>query len=129
MPELLIETYPPPGDPEPRAYDGKFVQLSWRGQDYLVLAARERYRYHNQILARFMSEHGIAYRWTTGAVLEVQATDLNVRGGGRFMLDLEAGRFDLWDNSQAYGRFDERRLAATIAGAGEPWSRLAIRIT
>jgi hypothetical protein len=49
-------------------------------------------------------------------------------GGGRFRVDLERGTLDLWDDSHAYGRFDERGLAARFAAAEHPWRGLVLRI-
>jgi len=52
-----------------------------------------------------------------------------VIGGGRFRLDRERRHLRLWDDSQAYGRFDERGLADKLAHATEPWNGLRIEIS
>ena len=109
--------------------EGKFLRLSWRHRSYLVFAAFERYRYHNQILARFAEDHGLSYRWIDACTLEVDSRELQVHGGGRFRLDPRQQRLDLWDNSQLYGRFEEAGLAEALAGAAHPWCRLRIRVS
>jgi hypothetical protein len=109
--------------------EGKFLQLSWRHRSYLVFGAFERYRYHNQILARFAEDHGLTYRWIDARTLEVNSRELQVHGGGRFRLDPRQQRLDLWDNSQLYGRFEDAGLAQSIAGAAHPWCRLAIQVS
>ena len=58
----LILTYPNPmEDDAPLA--GKFLQLRWAARDYILFATAAECRYHNQILARFLSEQGIPHRW------------------------------------------------------------------
>lgn len=114
--------------PERPEVEGKFLQLSWRDQGYLVFAAFELYRYHNQILARFALEHGLTHRWVDAQTLEVNAPQLAVHGGGRFRLNTRQQRLDLWDDSQVYGRFEESGLAASIAAAAHPWRCFTIQI-
>ena len=114
--------------PEPRDVAGKFLQLSWRKQGYLVFATFALYRYHNQILARFAQDHGLAHRWVDAETLEVHAPQLQVHGGGRFRLTARQQRLELWDDSQVYGRFKESGLAASIAAAAHPWHRFTIHI-
>lgn len=107
---------------------GKFLQLRWQGVEHLILADGRIHGYHNQILAAFAAEQGLSHRWITADQLKLQHPDLEVLGGGRFRLDREAGTLELWDDSQAYGRFREQGLAERIAAAGAPWSELQVRI-
>jgi hypothetical protein len=123
----LILTYPPLGEAE-APMGGKFLQLSLEGRDYLLLAAGTEHRYHNQILAHFLEELGIAHRWEGPAKLVFEHPRLEVTGGGRFRLDLAQGSFLAWDDSSLYGRFDPGRLAAQLASAGPPWDGLALRV-
>ena len=51
-----------------------------------------------------------------------------VSGGGRFRVDTLTETLLLWDNSQAYGRFEESGLSDKIAGAGHPWSGYEVKI-
>lgn len=121
----VILDYPPPaGQP----YEGKFLQLTLHGREYLLFAPRALHQYHNQILAHFLEDQGLAHRWLDRETLRVEAPELRVIGGGRYRVDTRAGTLALWDNSQAYGRFDERGLAQKIAAAGHPWSGFTVRI-
>jgi hypothetical protein len=108
---------------------GKFIQFRWRGIEYLLFATRETHRFHNQMLAHFLDEHSLPHRWLDDQHLEIEADDLQIIGGGRFRLVQGENLLELWDNSQAYGRFDEEGLAEKIRTAGHPWSasRVVIR--
>ena len=109
--------------------EGKFVQLRWQGQEYLVFAPFKIHRYHNQIVAHFLQERGIAHHWLDGERLAIDDPRIRVIGGGRFRLDPGRGSLALWDDSQVYGRFQERGLAEKIARAGAPWDGLRIEIS
>jgi hypothetical protein len=112
----------------PSDLEGKFLQLSWRRQEYLVFAPAERHRYHNQILGRFLQERGVAHRWLNQEKLEVDDPDLVVLGGGRFRVSALRRTLDLWDDSHAYGRFREAGLPERIAAAGHAWSGFELRV-
>jgi len=126
MPPPRILHYPSTGSV--KRSQGKFLQLRWHSQEHLLFAEAGIHRYHNQILAEFAAEQGLAFRWTTAAKLELEHPDLEVLGGGRFRLDLVSGTLDLWDDSKAYGRFREQGLAERIAAAEAPWGELQVRI-
>lgn len=126
MPPPRILLYPPTNSPH--RPQGKFLQLHWQGLEYLIFADASIHGYHNQILAGFAKEQGLSHRWITAAQLELENPDLEVLGGGRFRLDQHAGTLELWDNSQAYGRFRTKGLAKRIAAAGPPWSDLRVSI-
>ncbi len=126
---LRIRVLPEPDGRLPARMEGKFLQLRLDGQEWLVFAPRARHRYHNQILAELLGERGTPYVWEDGrTVLGFHDPGVEVIGGGRFAADTEAGTLLLWDDSRAYGRFDERGLAGRIAAAGHPWSRFAVTI-
>lgn len=128
MPPTTLISYPP-AEPEALAErTGKFVQLVWRDQPYLLFATFQQHRYHNQILARFLAEHEIAHHWPTPLVLSVDAPELEVIGGGRFRADPARGVLELWDDSQVYGRFDERLIAGQVASAEHPYGRLRVEV-
>jgi hypothetical protein len=130
MNQTVILDYPPRGGaPGQLDCEGKFLQLVLRGQEYLLFAPRALHRFHYQILARFLAEHAIPYRWVSEQALEVNAPELAVIGGGKFRVRAKDRTLELWDNSQAYGRFDERELPEKIASAGHRWSRFAVRIS
>lgn len=125
MTGIVILSYAPPWEP---LIEGKFLQLVLRGVEYLVFAPASLHRYHNQILAQFCADRGIPHRWVTDERLEVDSPQLAVLGGGRFRADTVQRRLELWDNSQAYGRFDERGLAAKIAAAKHSWRTYVVTI-
>ena len=108
--------------------EGKFLQLTWQGREYLVFATPEAHRYHNQILSHFASDHGIAHRWAGQEQLEIDHPELRISGGGRFRLTRSARRLRFWDDSRAYGRFDPDRLRSAMGAAAPPWNRLSLEI-
>ena len=129
MTPITILAYPAPGSETQRPeYEGKFLQLSWQGRDYLLFAPSAVHRYHNQILGQFCEDKGISHRWATEESLEVTDPDLTVTGGGRFRVNHSRQTLELWDDSQIYGRFVERGLREKIAAAVHPWSGFAVTI-
>lgn len=126
----IIDTYPPidalSGLDE---VEGKFVQFSWEGTEHLLFATREQHRFHNQMLARFLAEHGIPHRWIDDQTLEIETDTLLVLGGGRFRYRQQQNLLELWDNSQAYGRFNETGIEAKIHAAGHPWSGARVSVS
>ncbi len=130
MKETVIVTYPHPDEQTDQSESaGKFLQLVLRGREYLIFAPFELHRYHNQILAHFLEEKNIPHRWTGKEKLEINDSGLEVVGGGRFHSDAGRKTLDLWDDSQVYGRFDERGLPEKIARAGHAWSNCKINIS
>ncbi len=107
---------------------GKFLQLNLAAREYLLFAAADELRYHNQILARFLAEHGIAHHWQGVENLVVDHPGLTVIGGGRFRLDVNTQTLQVWDESSVYGRFDASLLAARLTAAGPPWDGLALNV-
>ncbi len=108
--------------------EGKFVQLRWQGQDQLLFATREAHRFHNEIVAQFLTEQGAARAHADAEDTFTDVPGLEIVGGGRFRLDRSAGRLEVWDASSVYGRFDADRLPALLAAAGPPWSELTLEI-
>ncbi|MFO7593419.1 MAG: hypothetical protein R6X15_05160 [Pseudomonadota bacterium] len=109
--------------------EGKFLQFIWQGVDYLLFADRGNHRFHNQILGRFLDEHQIPNRWVDDQTLEIDDDRLEVIGGGRFRLDHKENRLELWDNSTAYGRFDEAGIEGRITSADHPWRNMQIVVS
>ena len=127
---VVIIDYPLPESAANRTeYEGKFLQLRWRGREYLVFAPLTRHRYHNQLLAHFLADHAIPHRWSNQETLQIDEPELTVSGGGRFRVNTLTETLLLWDNSQAYGRFEESGLPDKIAGAGHPWSGYEVKIS
>lgn len=130
MIQTVILTYPSLENPiNNTVYRGKFLQFILHGQQYLIFASSDLHRFHNQILAHFLMDRNIPHQWSGNQVLEIKSPDLTVIGGGKFCIDIKNKTVDLWDNSQIYGRFDERGLPEQIVSAGHPWSVFSIRIS
>jgi hypothetical protein len=108
--------------------EGKFLQLTWKGQEYMLFAQRGVHRYHNQVLAHFAESHAIPHRWITPEQLVTDDPELLIGGGGRFRLDPARHTLEVWDNSQAYGRFNENGLMEKLIAAGPPWDSLRLTI-
>jgi len=123
----LILTYPRQLA-EDASLEGKCLQLQWAGRASLVFAGRDEHRYHNQILARFLSEQGVPHRCEGPSSLVADAPGLKVIGGGRFRLDPGGKTLRVWDASSVYGRFDASALSAQLAGADPPWHGLALSV-
>ncbi len=125
---VILEYSFPATQSHRQSYKGKFLQLVLRDQEYLLFAPTELHRYHNQILSHFLEDNAISYQWITDVRLEVDYPELVVIGGGRFCVDTVEKALVLWDNSQIYGRFDERALAEKIGAASHPWSSFNVTI-
>ncbi len=123
----LVLTYPTEIDRE-APLEGKFLQLRWAGREYLLFASADEHRYHNQLLARFLSEQGVPHHWEDSENLIVDHPDLTVMGGGRCCLDLQTKTLRVWDESSVYGRFDASELCAQLAAADPTWQRLSVSV-
>lgn len=129
MTRLTIEHLPPLASlSERNEIEGKFLQLRWQGNDYLLFATRDRFRFHNQMLGRFLANHALPHHWRDEATLEFDLPRLSVIGGGRFRFTREPQRLELWDESQAYGRFEEWGLAESIRASGHLYGKGEITI-
>lgn len=129
MSKLIIESYPPLTQLAKEAVvEGKFLQFRWQGNDYVLFATRDQHRFHNQILARFFNDHELPHRWCDDETLEFEIPEFSVLGGGRFRFTREPARLELWDNSQAYGRFNEEGLADRLRASGELFGEGEIHI-
>ena len=127
MAHTVVVTYP--ALEAGKIQEGKFLQLRLNGKEYLVFASRDRHRFHNQILAHFLADQGVACHWTDNEELRIDESMLVIDGGGRFRLDAERQLLTLSDNSQAYGRFDDQRVRQGLALAQGDWSELKLSIT
>lgn len=107
---------------------GKFVQLEWKGTPWLLLASKDQHAFHNQIVAHFLSEQHLPFHWKSPEVLEFDQPELNIIGGGKFLLQWPQGHLRLSDNSMVYGRFDETLLTASLQQVSMPWADFSISI-
>ena len=114
--------------PDAKEAQGKFLQLRLAGTEYLLFAPKQLHGFHGQILAQFLKERALAHHWENEQTLKVDAAGVMVIGGGKFRLDAAACLLELGDNSQAFGRFDDRGIADRIKSAGHRWSGFDIRI-
>jgi len=125
--DTIILTYPE-GVAGDISIEGKFLQLHLTGRDYLLFAVASEHRYHNQLLARFLSEQALRHHWADKQNLIVDHPGLVVAGGGRFRLDPARKSLRVWDESSVYGRFDPSQLAAQLSIAEPPWDKLALGV-
>lgn len=125
--QTSILTYPNPLEMD-LSPEGKFLQLKLAGREYLLFAAAEELRYHNQILGRFLSDQGIPHRWEGQENLVMSHPALSIIGGGRFRLDTVEKTLRVWDRSSVYGRFDAAVLSAQLAAAVDPWRNLTLDV-
>ncbi len=107
---------------------GKFVQINWKQATWLLLASKDQHAFHNQIVAHFLSEQQLPFRWHSPERLEFEVPEMEIVGGGKFLLDWRASTLTLSDNSMVYGRFDEVMLSESLRHVGMPWAGLSITI-
>ena len=107
---------------------GKFVQVNWKGQPWLLLASKDQHAFHNQILAHFLTEQHISHHWESPEVLKYDHDGLEVIGGGKFEINWSIRQLTLSGESMVYGRFDEAKLKASLEKVGKPWATMDIEI-
>lgn len=99
----------------PAVRHGKFVQLRHGDTEYLVLSPKEYSTYHADILERFCMERSIEGAYQEGKRrFDIHDAEWIIRGGGKFEIDERKRHIRFYDNSMAYGRFDEKRLAEKV---------------
>ncbi len=108
---------------------GKFVQIRWKGEPWLIFASKDQHAFHNQIVAHFMSEQHLPHHWQSPEVLNFDQPKLEIIGGGKFLLDWSEKKLKLFAESMVYGRFHEEGLMASLAQCGMPWREFAIEIS
>mgnify|MGYP000172738114 FL=1 len=60
--------------------EGKILQLRLAARDYILCGTATKCRYHNQLLALFLSEQGIPHRWEGAEKRVVDLPELTVTG-------------------------------------------------
>ncbi len=99
----------------PAVRNGKFVQLRHGDTEYLVLSPKEYSPYHADILERFCRERSIDGAYVEGKKrFDIHDPEWVVRGGGKFVIDETKRHIRFYDNSMAYGRFDQRGLEKKV---------------
>lgn len=101
--------------PIPEKYSGKFVQIRHGDTEYLLFSPKELTKYHADIVKRFCSERNIEghYNYERKS-FEIDEPDWIVVGGGKFEWDNKEKFIHLYDDSMAYGKFDEKGLKERI---------------
>ena len=100
---------------KPKRIYGKFVQMRHEGVEYLLFSPKEFSKYHADIVKMHCREKGIAGVYNVPAKrFDIDDPSWVILGGGKFDLDLEDKVIRLYDNSMAYGRFEESGLKEKI---------------
>ncbi len=126
----IIESYPPVKQlDQENEIQGKFVQLFWQGKEYLLFSAKSLHRFHNQMLAYFLADHGVPHRWVDEKTLYVDPREVGVTGSGHFRLVKSDNVLEIWgDKSRGFDRFKEAGIRSKIHGSGHPWSEAKVLI-
>jgi hypothetical protein len=91
---------------------GKFIVIEHDGVAKVVLSPTELSFYHANILERYCAGYGIEVAFNAKRdAAAVIGEDLEVLGGGFWLVDELGNRLYLWGKSQAYGSFDGVELA------------------
>jgi hypothetical protein len=104
------------GRPMPAITTGKFVQIRNGNALYLVLSPKELTKYHANIVERFCMDKGIEGNYDTKREkFFIRDQAWQVMGGGKFERDENKKAIKLYDNSMAYGKFDNTGLREMLA--------------
>lgn len=99
----------------PAVRNGKFVQLRHDDTEYLVFSPKEYSPYHADILERFCRERSIDGAYQEGKKrFDIHDAEWAIQGGGKFEIDETKRHIRFYDNSMAYGRFEEKGLAKKV---------------
>ena len=103
----------------PARRSGKFVQVLHGETEYFVFSSREISPYHADILERFCRERSIEGVYEEGGKrFRILDAEWIIVGGGKFEIDENERYIRLYDNSMAYGRFDDKGLRDKIRHNG-----------
>lgn len=124
----IIESYPPVKQLDnENEIQGQFVQLLWQGKEYLLFSAKAIHRFHHQMLAYFLADHGVPHRWVDDKTLYVDPREVGITSSGHFRLDKNRNLLEIWgDKSQGFDRFKEAGIRSKIHGARHPWSEAKV---
>lgn len=94
---------------------GKFLQIRNDDMEYLVFSTRKLTPYHANILERFCRERGIKGSYDgEGKRYGIEDPLWAVKGGGKFEIDAKNKTVRLYDDSMAYGRFEQAGLKEKV---------------
>ena len=101
--------------PVPDKRTGKFVQIRHNDTEYLVFSPKEFAPYHADIVERFCLEKGLHGSYDSRSKrFDIHDPGWVIVGGGKFEIDKAEKYIRLYDNSMAYGRFDNEGLKEKI---------------
>ncbi len=104
----------------PEKYSGKFVQIWHEGDEYIVLSPKEFKKYHANIVEIFSKDRGLAGAYDSEQKrFDIFEPEWKIMGGGKFEVDKKERILRLYDDSMAYGRFNDEGLAERLAGTEE----------
>lgn len=105
----------------PGSRQGKFLQLILGGEtELLVLSPYELSKFHAQILERYCMLNEIEGRFVRNPELfAATGDDIEVVGGGHWMVDEPNARILFFGESKVYGRFDAEGLSRKVRGLPE----------
>lgn len=94
---------------------GKFVQIRHEDIEYLLFSPKEFTKFHADIVEKFCIEQGLSGFYNPVKKLyEILDIGWSIIGGGKFELDRLQKQILLYDDSMAYGRFNEVGLDERI---------------
>lgn len=104
----------------PDRFSGKFVQI-WHGdREYFVLSPKEFKKYHANIVELFSKDRGLAGAYDSEQKhFDIFEPEWKIIGGGKFEIDRKERILRLYDDSMAYGRFNDKGLAERLSGTEE----------
>ena len=102
----------------PRQRGGKFVVLTNGDDTYAVFAPQRFCSLHSQIVKRFLELRKVPTGFdATWRICVPRSEDWLVQGGGKWVVDEDAGRLELYGTSYGYGPVDLERVASGIRKA------------
>ncbi len=104
----------------PAVTKGKFVQVGNESTCYLVFSPSDFTRYHANIVERFCLDEGIEGSYDPGKKrYAIQDQAWQIMGGGKFDRNTDKKAIKFYDNSMAYGRFNENVLKEMVTALPE----------
>ncbi len=97
------------GAAAPRRREGKFVIIDDYTAQHFCLSPYTRTPYHANIVALFCREQGCGYQYND-AHSDLKSPDIDVLGGGHFVIDEDQQLLRLFGHSTAYGSVQRRGL-------------------
>jgi hypothetical protein len=103
--------------PVPDKRTGKFVQIRHNDTEYLVFSPKEFAPYHADLVKQFCSDRGLNGSYDSRSKrFDIHDPGWVIVGGGKYEYEIDKSEkhIRLYDNSLAYGRFDNEGLKEKI---------------